>query len=76
MLALPLLLQKTKKKKKKEKKDKREKRKKKKEYIETEGITTPSKEQVPPSLQAPTPAAYKLPVCSNKHIRICECKYW
>ena len=51
--------QKGKRKKKKEKKEKR--RKKKSEYEVAEGITTPSKEQLPPS-QAATPAAYKLPV--------------
>lgn len=59
-------------KKKKEKKEKREKKgaKEKKEkarkekqsqYIETEGVTTPSKEELPASLAA-TPAVYKLPV--------------
>ena len=30
-------------------------------YIETEGLSTPSKEELPPSLAA-TPANYKLPV--------------
>jgi len=48
-------------KKKKKKKDKRKKEKRKSGYIEADGITTPSKEQVPPS-QSATPAAYKLPV--------------
>lgn len=59
-------------KRKKEKKEKREKKgtKEKKEkarkekqsqYIETEGVTTPSKEELPASLAA-TPAVYKLPV--------------
>lgn len=62
-------------KKKKEKKEKREKKgsKQKKEkarkekqsqYIETEGVTTPSKEQLPASLAA-TPAVYKLPPMSS-----------
>ncbi len=57
------------KKKKKKKKEKREKKeheshaKKQSDYIIAEGITTPSKEDVPPSLAA-TPAAYKLPVRS------------
>lgn len=62
-------------KKKKEKKEKREKKgaKEKKEkarkekqsqYIETEGVTTPSKEELPASLAA-TPAVYKLPPMSS-----------
>ena len=66
--------QKAKKKKKKEKKEKvsgssssgKKKHKKQSDYIEAEGITTPSKEQLPPN-QAPTPAAYKLPVSANSH---------
>lgn len=52
---------------KKEKKEKKEKRKKNKEkrseYTEPEGITTPSKENLPPS-QQPTPMEVKLPVSS------------
>ena len=60
-----LTFQKGKKKKKKEKKEKKDRRRKKKsEYEVAEGITTPSKEQLPPS-QAATPAAYKLPVCTH-----------
>lgn len=66
----------TKSKKKREKKEKREKKvakEKKKEkarkekhseYIETEGVTTPSKEELPASLAA-TPAVYKLPPMSS-----------
>ena len=71
-----LLLQKPRKKKdkkakkEKEKKEKKEKRKKNKEkrseYIEPEGITTPSKENLPPS-QQPTPMEVKLPVSVISH---------
>lgn len=63
MLPCYYFFQKSKKKKKKDKKDKKKERreKRKSEYEIAEGITTPSKEQVPPS-QAVTPAAYKLPV--------------
>lgn len=66
-----LSFQKSKKKKKKEKKEKKDKKKKAKqsEYEEAEGITTPSKEVVPPS-QAVTPAAYKLPVRSHTYISV------
>ena len=52
---------KTKKKKKKEKREKKKRDKRKLGYEEADGITTPSKEQLPQS-QASTPAAYKLPV--------------
>lgn len=67
--------EKTKKKKKKDKKE-HKKRHKKAEYIETEGLSTPSKESVPASLAA-TPANYKLPPMSgykklgeNKHVKM------
>jgi AP-3 complex subunit delta-1 len=52
-------------KKKKAKKEKKSKKQKQhSEYIEAEGITTPSKEQLPAN-HAPTPAAYKLPPMSS-----------
>ena len=55
---------KSKKKKKKEKKEKkREKDKRKSDYIVTDGLSTPTKEQLPPSLAA-TPASYKTPVAA------------
>jgi hypothetical protein len=47
--------------KKKKKHDKSDKSKKN-EYLEAEGITTPSLEQLP-SIPLATPASYKLPVC-------------
>ncbi|PVD23927.1 hypothetical protein C0Q70_17203 [Pomacea canaliculata] len=58
---------KKKKKGKKEKKEKKEKKKlkeKRSEYIEAEGITTPSKENLPPS-QQPTPMEAQLPPMSS-----------
>ncbi|XP_076439969.1 AP-3 complex subunit delta-1-like isoform X2 [Babylonia areolata] len=55
-------------KKDKERKEKKEKKKKSKEkrseYIEAEGITTPSKENLPPS-QQPTPMEVKVPPMSS-----------
>ncbi|XP_070195049.1 AP-3 complex subunit delta-1-like isoform X2 [Littorina saxatilis] len=53
-------------KKEKEKKEKKKKKSKEKrsEYIEPEGITTPSKENLPPS-QVPTPMEVKLPPMSS-----------
>ncbi|KAL8577686.1 AP-3 complex subunit delta-1 [Nucella lapillus] len=55
-------------KKEKDRKEKKEKKKKSKEkrseYIEAEGITTPSKENLPPS-QQPTPMEVKLPPMSS-----------
>lgn len=65
VLSVILCYQKTKKKKekkaKKEKKSKKDKKLLRADYEEAEGITTPSKEQVPPS-QAETPVAVQLPV--------------
>lgn len=65
LLYVTLCYQKTKKKKekkaKKEKKSKKDKKLLRADYEEAEGITTPSKEQVPPS-QAETPVAVQLPV--------------
>ncbi|XP_062616914.1 AP-3 complex subunit delta-1-like isoform X2 [Saccostrea cucullata] len=49
---------------KKEKKSKKDKKSLRADYEEAEGITTPSKEQVPPS-QADTPAAVQLPSMSS-----------
>jgi hypothetical protein len=46
----------------KEKKKKKHDKSKKSEYLEPEGITTPSLEQLP-SIPLATPASYKLPVC-------------
>lgn len=64
-ISVTLCYQKTKKKKekkaKKEKKSKKDKKLLRADYEEAEGITTPSKEQVPPS-QAETPVAVQLPV--------------
>ncbi|XP_064604156.1 AP-3 complex subunit delta-1-like isoform X2 [Liolophura sinensis] len=52
------------KKEKKEKKEKRERQKNKTDYEEAEGITTPSKENLPPS-QQPTPMTMQLPPMSS-----------
>lgn len=57
------LFQKEKKKEKKKKKHEKNETHKKKEYLEAEGITTPSLEQLP-NIPLPTPANYKLPVCN------------
>jgi hypothetical protein len=66
VLCVCFSLQKKKKKKSKKDKEKKEKKEKKKkakrsEYIEPEGITTPSKENLSLS-QQPTPMEIKLPV--------------